>query len=92
VGAKLEAALSRQVQTQFQTTLKAALQESLRTAFQGLLLPSFEAATRAMFEQIEGAVRGGMAEQAQQAQQAGAAANGALAGTLQVRGEEGALW
>lgn len=41
-----------------------------------------------MFEQIEGAVRGGMAEHAQNAQHAGAAANGALASTLQV----GGLW
>lgn len=61
-----------------------ALQETRRTSFQGLLLLSFEAPTRATFEQIKGAVRRGLAEHAQNAQHAGALANGALAPMLQV--------
>jgi len=82
VGAKLEPALSRQIQTQFQSSGKQVLQDSLRTCFEGSVIPAFDHSCRAMFEQVDSAFRKGMAEHTSAAQQQFSASHTALASTL----------
>ncbi|MCO5547298.1 hypothetical protein L7F22_000745 [Adiantum nelumboides] len=69
VGAKIEASLSRQLQSQFHTFGKSALQEGLRSSLEGSVIPAFERSCQAMFAQVDAAFQKGFADNQTQAQQ-----------------------
>lgn len=83
LGAKLESAVLRQIQNQFQSSGKQIMQDALRICFEGSVIPAFENSCKAMFEQVDTAFRKGMSEHTTSAQQQFSASHSALASTLQ---------
>nr|GEX85857.1 hypothetical protein [Tanacetum cinerariifolium] len=69
VNSKLEATVSRQIQTQFQTSGKQALQEALRLSMEASVVPAFEMSCKTMFEQVDATFQKGMVEHTNAAQQ-----------------------
>ncbi|KAL8469574.1 hypothetical protein ACS0TY_032427 [Phlomoides rotata] len=69
VSSKLEAAVGRQIQVQFQTSGKQALQETLKSSLETSVIPAFEMSCRTMFEQVDATFHKGMAEHTTSAQQ-----------------------
>lgn len=69
VGAKIEASLSRQLQSQFQTTGKHALQDALRSSLEGSVIPAFERSCQSMFSQVDAAFQKGFSDNQTQLQQ-----------------------
>ncbi|CAD5181611.1 unnamed protein product [Musa acuminata subsp. malaccensis] len=82
MSSKLETAVARQIQTQFQTTGKQVLQDSLRSCLESSVVPAFDNSCKVMFEQVENAFQKGMSEHTASAQQQLEAANTPLALTL----------
>ncbi|WOL13921.1 enhancer of mRNA-decapping protein 4-like isoform X2 [Canna indica] len=82
VFSKLEATVSRQIQTQFQTSGKQVLQDILRSCLEASVVPAFEQSCKAMFDQIDGVFLKGMNEHTAAAQQQLEAAHSPLALTL----------
>ncbi|XP_074292968.1 enhancer of mRNA-decapping protein 4-like [Silene latifolia] len=68
VTSKLEPAVARQIQLQFQTSGKQALQDGLKSCFEASIIPAFEVTCKAMFEQIDVAFQKGIVEHTQAAQ------------------------
>ncbi|KAG2273144.1 hypothetical protein Bca4012_085949 [Brassica carinata] len=62
VNAKIEATITRHVQTQFEKSAIPALQKALRSGLEASLIPSFERSCKTMFEQVDTAFQKGMAE------------------------------
>lgn len=90
--ARLEAAMIRQLKTQFQTTGRQAMQESLRSGFESLVIPAFERSCQSMSAQLSTAFYRGMAEHASDGQRQCSSADTTLATTLQeVIGDASAL-
>eukprot|EP00250_Pteridium_aquilinum_P015575 c22652_g1_i1 orf=175-4566(+) len=83
VGAKVEALVSRQLQTQFQTSGKLVLQEGLRSCLESSVIPAFERACQEMFGQVDTAFQKGILEHRTQAQQQLATSQNALLTSLQ---------
>lgn len=69
VNLKLEATVARQIQAQFQTTVKQALQDALKSSFETTVVPAFEMSCKAMFEQVDSTFQKGMAEHSNAVQQ-----------------------
>ncbi|KAL6547037.1 hypothetical protein OROMI_022758 [Orobanche minor] len=69
VSSKLEAAVVRQIQAQFQTSGKQALQDVLKSSLEVSVIPAFEMSCRTMFEQVDVAFQKGMVEHTTAAQQ-----------------------
>ncbi|XP_024021457.1 enhancer of mRNA-decapping protein 4 [Morus notabilis] len=69
VGSKLEATLTRQIQTQFQTSGKQALQDALRSSLEASLIPTFEMSCKNMFEQVDATFQQGFIKHSSAAQQ-----------------------
>ncbi|URD92432.1 WD domain, G-beta repeat domain containing protein [Musa troglodytarum] len=82
MSSKLETAVARQIQTQFQSTGKQVLQDSLRSCLESSVVPAFDNSCKVMFEQVENAFQKGMSEHTASAQQQLEAANTPLALTL----------
>ncbi|CAD5180946.1 unnamed protein product [Musa acuminata subsp. malaccensis] len=82
ITAKLEATMSRQIQTQFQTSGKQVLQDALRSCVESSVVPAFEKSCKTMFEQVDSAFQKGMNEHTAAAQQQLEAAYTPLALTL----------
>lgn len=83
VGAKVEAVVSRQLQTQFQTSGKQALQEGLRSCLEASVIPAFERACQEMFGQVDAAFQKGMLDHRTHAQQQLITSHSALTASLQ---------
>ncbi|KAJ4893513.1 Enhancer of mRNA-decapping protein 4 [Raphanus sativus] len=82
VNSKLEATITKQILTQFQTSGRQALQEALRSGLEASLIPSFERSCKTMFEKVDTAFQKGMAEHTNAAQQRFEAGHSQLAHTL----------
>ncbi|CAA6670745.1 unnamed protein product [Spirodela intermedia] len=82
VNSKLEVAVARQVQGQFQTSVKQYLQDGMRCCLEASIIPSFELACKAMFEQIDAGFHKGMVEHTTTVQQQLEAAHTPLALSL----------
>lgn len=83
LGTKLEALVSRQLQTQFQTSGKQVLQEGLRFCLESSVIPAFERACQEMFGQVETAFQKGILEYRTHAQQQWTTSQNALTSSLQ---------
>lgn len=83
LGAKVEALVSRQLQTHFQTSGKQVLQEGLRSCLEASVIPAFERACQEMFTQVDTAFQKGFLEHRTQAQQQMASSHNALVTSLQ---------
>ncbi|KAH7285370.1 hypothetical protein KP509_33G025800 [Ceratopteris richardii] len=69
IGAKIEASMSRQLHSQFQTTGKVALQEALRSSLEVSVIPAFERSCQSMFAQVDAAFQKGLFDTQAQTQQ-----------------------
>lgn len=83
VVTKLDSLVSRQIQTQFQSSGKQVLQDTLRSSFENSIIPAFERSCKVMFDQVDAAFQKGMAEHTNAAQQQFANTHTVLASTLQ---------
>lgn len=83
LGAKIEALVSRQLQTHFQTSGKQVLQEGLRSCLEASVIPAFERACQEMFTQVDTAFQKGFLEHRTQSQQQLASSHNALVTSLQ---------
>ncbi|KAH7435538.1 hypothetical protein KP509_06G068900 [Ceratopteris richardii] len=83
LGAKIEALVSRQLQTQFQTSGKQILQDGLRACLEASIIPAFERACQEMFGQVDAAFQKGVLEHRAQAQQQLTASHNAIVTSLQ---------
>lgn len=60
VNSKLESAMARQIQIQFQTSGKQALQDALRSTLEAAVIPAFEIACKTMFDQVDSTFQKGL--------------------------------
>ncbi|RVW87163.1 Enhancer of mRNA-decapping protein 4 [Vitis vinifera] len=60
VNSKLESAMARQIQVQFQTSGKQALQDALRSTLEAAVIPAFEIACKTMFDQVDSTFQKGL--------------------------------
>ncbi|KAI3427780.1 uncharacterized protein J3R85_009208, partial [Psidium guajava] len=69
VNSKLEAAVARQILTQFQTSGRQAIQDALKSTLEASVIPAFEMSCKAMFEQVDATFQKGIVEHTSAAQQ-----------------------